>query len=51
MECNLKFLKFKIFNFIILELEIVKDRNVEDLSGGELQRFACAITCVRKSDM
>ena len=34
-----------------LELDIVKDRNVEDLSGGELQRFACAITCVRKSDM
>jgi ATP-binding cassette subfamily E protein 1 len=33
------------------ELEIVRNRNIEDLSGGELQRFACAITCVRKSDI
>ena len=27
----------------ILDLNKVKDRNVDDLSGGELQRFACAI--------
>ena len=37
--------------FIFLELVGVKNRNIEDLSGGELQRFACAVTCVRKSDM
>ena len=28
-----------------IDLTTVKDRNVEDLSGGELQRFACAIVC------
>lgn len=29
----------------------VRDRNVEDLSGGELQRFACAMVCIQKADM
>ena len=29
-----------------LDLNNVRDRNIEDLSGGELQRFACAIVCV-----
>jgi len=33
------------------ELVGVKDRNIEDLSGGELQRFACAVTCVRNNDI
>lgn len=33
------------------ELQGVRNRNIEDLSGGELQRFACAVTCVRKSDI
>nr|QUF59461.1 ATP-binding cassette transporter Abce1 [Brachionus angularis] len=33
------------------ELKGIKNRNIEDLSGGELQRFACAVTCVRKSDI
>lgn len=33
------------------ELVGVKNRNIEDLSGGELQRFACAVTCIRKSDI
>jgi ATP-binding cassette subfamily E protein 1 len=33
------------------DLAGVQTRNIEDLSGGELQRFACAVTCVRKSDM
>ena len=31
----------------ILDLIKVKDRNVEDLSGGELQRFACAMVCIQ----
>lgn len=38
-------------NDLFEELVGVKDRNIEDLSGGELQRFACAVTCVRNNDM
>lgn len=33
------------------DLQGILDRNIEDLSGGELQRFACAVTCVRKGDI
>ena len=33
------------------DLMKVIDRNVEDLSGGELQRFACAVVCIQKADM
>ncbi len=33
------------------DLKDVMDREVENLSGGELQRFACAVTCIRKSDI
>ena len=29
----------------------VRDRNVEDLSGGELQRFAIAVVCIQNADM
>lgn len=35
----------------ILDLHGVKHRNVEDLSGGELQRFAIAIVCIQKADI
>merc|ERR1719211_967528 len=35
----------------LLELTKVKDRNVEDLSGGELQRFACAMVCIQAADI
>jgi len=35
----------------ILDLNRVKDRNIEDLSGGELQRFACAMVCIQKADI
>lgn len=34
-----------------LDLNRVKDRNVEDLSGGELQRFACAMVCIQNADI
>ncbi|XP_068718245.1 ATP-binding cassette sub-family E member 1-like [Montipora capricornis] len=34
-----------------LDLETVKDRNVDELSGGELQRFACAVVCIQKADI
>ncbi|XP_057312666.1 ATP-binding cassette sub-family E member 1-like [Hydractinia symbiolongicarpus] len=33
------------------ELEHVLDRNVDELSGGELQRFACAVVCVQNADV
>jgi len=35
----------------ILDLKKVKDRDVKDLSGGELQRFACAMVCIQKADI
>jgi len=35
----------------VLELRQVWDRDVDLLSGGELQRFAIAITCVQKADV
>lgn len=35
----------------ILDLNQVKERNVEDLSGGELQRFACAMVCIQAADI
>lgn len=34
-----------------LELEHVLDRNISDLSGGELQRFTIAMTCVQAADV
>ncbi|XP_032812458.1 ATP-binding cassette sub-family E member 1 isoform X1 [Petromyzon marinus] len=34
-----------------LDLSHLKERNVEDLSGGELQRFACAVVCIQKADV
>jgi ATP-binding cassette subfamily E protein 1 len=35
----------------ILDLNRVKDRDVKDLSGGELQRFACAMVCIQAADI
>jgi len=35
----------------ILDLMKVLGRNVEDLSGGELQRFACAMVCIQDADI
>jgi len=35
----------------LLDLERVRDRNVQDLSGGELQRFAIAMVCIQKADI
>lgn len=34
-----------------LDLMTVLDRNVDELSGGELQRFACAVVCIQKADI
>lgn len=33
------------------DLNHVLERNVGDLSGGELQRFACAVVCVQNADV
>lgn len=35
----------------ILDLMKVKGRQVGDLSGGELQRFACAMVCIQAADI
>ena len=35
----------------VLDLMNVKDRNVEDLSGGELQRFAIAMVCIQRANI
>jgi len=34
-----------------LDLQDVLTRQVVDLSGGELQRFAIAVVCIQKADM
>lgn len=36
---------------MVLDLRPVLDRDVENLSGGELQRFAIAVACVQKADV
>ncbi|CAF2973288.1 unnamed protein product [Rotaria sp. Silwood2] len=33
------------------DLSNVKDRQISDLSGEELQRFACAMVCIQKGDI
>ena len=33
------------------DLGHVMERNVDELSGGELQRFACAVVCVQNADV
>ncbi|UYV74307.1 ABCE1 [Cordylochernes scorpioides] len=35
----------------MLDLENIKHRSVDELSGGELQRFAIAIVCVQRADI
>jgi len=34
-----------------LELNHVLDREITHLSGGELQRFAIAMSCIQKADV
>ncbi|XP_077983550.1 ATP-binding cassette sub-family E member 1-like [Glandiceps talaboti] len=34
-----------------LDLLHLRGHNVEDLSGGELQRFACAVVCIQNADI
>uniref|UniRef100_A0A336LKI3 CSON009738 protein n=1 Tax=Culicoides sonorensis TaxID=179676 RepID=A0A336LKI3_CULSO len=35
----------------MLDLKLVRDREIQALSGGELQRFACAMTCIQDGDI
>ncbi|TIB93667.1 putative nicotinate phosphoribosyltransferase [Wallemia mellicola] len=35
----------------LLQLENIKDREINQLSGGELQRFAIAMSCAQKADV
>ena len=35
----------------ILDLNHITERDIQDLSGGELQRFAMAIVCIQKADV
>ncbi|KAK4321972.1 hypothetical protein Pmani_007255 [Petrolisthes manimaculis] len=35
----------------VLDLKNVLDRNIEDLSGGELQRFAIAMVCIQAANI
>ena len=34
-----------------VELKQVADRDIDQLSGGELQRFAIALICVQRADV
>lgn len=35
----------------ILDLTHIRDREIAALSGGELQRFACAMVCIQNGDI
>ncbi|KAL1450526.1 hypothetical protein WDU94_002878, partial [Cyamophila willieti] len=35
----------------MLELDNIRGRGIEQLSGGELQRFACAMVCIQAGDI
>uniref|UniRef100_A0A1B6L3W7 ATP-binding cassette sub-family E member 1 n=1 Tax=Graphocephala atropunctata TaxID=36148 RepID=A0A1B6L3W7_9HEMI len=35
----------------LLDLSKIRNRSIEDLSGGELQRFACAMVCIQDADI
>ena len=43
----------KILPSIVEELDLtnIMERNIDDLSGGELQRFAIAAACIQKADV
>lgn len=50
----MKYVKYLVFMFyflFILDLKKLLDRQIENLSGGELQRVACAVTCLQLSDV
>lgn len=40
-----------ISKHVVLDLQDVLQREVNQLSGGELQRFAIGVVCVQQADM
>jgi len=36
---------------LFTDLENIRHREIEELSGGELQRFACAMVCIQDGDI
>lgn len=38
-------------NFYFTDLENIRRRQIDELSGGELQRFACAMVCIQDGDI
>jgi len=49
-ECNCAII-FVLVMSVVSDLHGIKGRNIEDLSGGELQRFAIAIVCIQRADV
>lgn len=48
----LLFLRFSYTVILILtDLLHIRDRAIDALSGGELQRFACAMVCIQNGDI
>lgn len=39
------------FNNNFLDLSHIRERDIAALSGGELQRFACAMVCIQDGDI
>ena len=37
--------------FLLTDLSHIRDREISALSGGELQRFACAMVCIQNGDI
>jgi ATP-binding cassette, sub-family E, member 1 len=37
--------------FVAIDLSHIRDREISALSGGELQRFACAMVCIQNGDI
>lgn len=49
---NLNFIEILIANlYTILELEKLMERDIQELSGGELQRFAIAMCAIQEADI
>lgn len=48
-RCTQPFKSTKLTLFV--ELRQVQDRDIDHLSGGELQRFAIGLVCVQKADV
>lgn len=40
-----------LFNDFFTDLKHIKEREIGALSGGELQRFACAMVCIQDGDI